>query len=1313
MKKRTMKGMMMRRAFCSAMAFAMVFSSLVLPQGAITVYAEGSSSESNNVTGTPSALIAKEATVTTNKATQIKNGDFEEIPWIDYVYNGVTYTQQTRDTSLGSDKTITSSIRKGVDEGWNTTEINPYQGNLFEVWSTEQGKMPAESERTNRDLTKNGRYFIEMNTSNPATLYQDLSTQGGDVIKWTLQHADRAGHGFQEQRMYVMIGAPEIENGQIVAATGVKDEINTHIVDDGKAEYRYDSVNQTGVVSGSSAFANPKELKGLSVTRGDRKWCTAAGIYVVPEGQDVTRFAFCADGSSKKDGESDSLLSGGNFLDNITFSTLIGSLKATKQSDNSVKVTGYWGDSNAAKKLIVDFGSSDKEAVNMSEVCGKYFEITIPAETIGNAEKVSVYHEDYMTATKNVPITHEHDWKYKDGNTVSGEANKIYAYCAKDEGESDTNTHNCDYKNVLEKKVSMTLYASDAVYTGEAYKEAWVSNWSITDIGLAAKPEITYYLCDGGTTTNSENSGAESPGAAPKNVGEYTAKIEISGQIATADFEITPLTIDKVAFTEPTTTPGSSKATSLKTADNAYYTGTISWEPFEGKFGYNKSYTATVTLTLKDTVNCKFAKNNVTCANRGWNVETLSDDGKLVLTQTYNTAKAKITSVTAPDVTTQLTEFTTKTAQILALPATVAVVVQDNAKTSMAITWQLKTDTTYSGEPEAENTFVWTVNPNEYSGYDSNGQTLTGEVKIKNPVHTHNWTYGAQGNQLTAYCTKGGTQGCTYDSEHKLTLTLIAADAEYSGNAYTGASVSTEGQSAWTAAGLTIPTIQYEGDTGTAYSLSATAPTAAGNYKAVIAAGEQRAEEAFRITSSGGGSGSGGSSGSGGGSTPSTPSEPTNPTENFSIPVKNEQTVKVEAEIKEGTANVSEITNETIDKVVNNKDSESKVDTITIDLSGAKQEVTGVTLSKESVQTLAQTTAAADNGIDTATIQLSKATVILDNKTLETLVEQAKGNDIRLVVEDKDRKELNTVQQTSLRQHQVATTFEAYFVSDGQRIHDFKGGKAVVSIDFTPEAGKDTSYYHLVYVAENGEMTRYKTKYETGKLMFTATHFSDYAVIYDTGEKNETLKPKEEKADSADTDARVAMDTSYSKLRLRVPTSTRTTNVLKWTKQTGADGYVIYGNLCNSKGKTYKLVKQVTIKDNTTTSWIDTKLASGTYYKYYIKAYKLVDGKKVWIAKSKVVHSTTTGGKYGNAKSVKVNKTSVSLAVGKTFSIKAEQVLKDKPIAGHQNIKYESGNSKVASVTSKGVIKAKKKGTCYIYVYAQNGMYKRIKVTVQ
>ena len=180
--------------------------------------------------------------------------------------------------------------------------------------------------------------------------------------------------------------------------------------------------------------------------------------------------------------------------------------------------------------------------------------------------------------------------------------------------------------------------------------------------------------------------------------------------------------------------------------------------------------------------------------------------------------------------------------------------------------------------------------------------------------------------------------------------------------------------------------------TGSAVRAYVITVTGVGKYKGTV----QKTWEIIPASGSSGGSGGSSSGGAGG-------TQPTTPTENFDIPVKNENTVKVEAEIKDGTANVSEITNKTIEKVVNNKDAESKVDTITIDLSGAKQEVTGVTLSKESVKTLAETTAQKDNGIETATIELSKATVELAHKVLETLAEQAQGTQIQLVVEDKDR----------------------------------------------------------------------------------------------------------------------------------------------------------------------------------------------------------------------------------------------------------------------------------------------------------------------
>jgi len=45
--------------------------------------------------------------------------------------------------------------------------------------------------------------------------------------------------------------------------------------------------------------------------------------------------------------------------------------------------------------------------------------------------------------------------------------------------------------------------------------------------------------------------------------------------------------------------------------------------------------------------------------------------------------------------------------------------------------------------------------------------------------------------------------------------------------------------------------------------------------------------------------------------------------------------------------------------------------------------------------------------------------------------------------------------------------------------------------------------------------------------------------------------------------------------------------------------------------------------------------------------------------------------------------------------------------------RYESSNKKVATVNKKGKIKGISKGKATIYVYAQNGFYKTIKVTVK
>lgn len=184
---------------------------------------------------------------------------------------------------------------------------------------------------------------------------------------------------------------------------------------------------------------------------------------------------------------------------------------------------------------------------------------------------------------------------------------------------------------------------------------------------------------------------------------------------------------------------------------------------------------------------------------------------------------------------------------------------------------------------------------------------------------------------------------------------------------------------------------------------------------------------------------------------------------------------------------------------------------------------------------------------------------------------------------------------------------------------------------------------------------------------------------------------------------------SYNILSARATKTTKNKITLKWKKVTGADGYIIYGNKCGTKNK----YKKITTLNAKKTTYTQANRKKGTYYKYLVVAYKLVDGKKVTIAASKTVHAATTGGKYGNASAVKVNKTKVSLKKGKTFTIKASEVKKDKKINKHRKIAFESTNTAVATVNSKGKITGKKKGTCYIYAYAQNGVYKKVKVTVK
>ena len=186
---------------------------------------------------------------------------------------------------------------------------------------------------------------------------------------------------------------------------------------------------------------------------------------------------------------------------------------------------------------------------------------------------------------------------------------------------------------------------------------------------------------------------------------------------------------------------------------------------------------------------------------------------------------------------------------------------------------------------------------------------------------------------------------------------------------------------------------------------------------------------------------------------------------------------------------------------------------------------------------------------------------------------------------------------------------------------------------------------------------------------------------------------------------------AYSMLLFRSTSAKAKYIDLRWKKVSGARKYVIYGNRCGAKNRLKKLrtvkgskyrVKKVAGKS----------LAKDKYYKFVLVA---VDSKGKVVSTSKTIHVATTKAKAGNHKAVKTKVKTKTVRKGKSFKLGAKTVpvSKKRAVKKHVAIRYESAKRNVATVSRNGTVRAKAKGSCYVYAYAQNGVYKRVKVTVK
>ena len=92
--------------------------------------------------------------------------------------------------------------------------------------------------------------------------------------------------------------------------------------------------------------------------------------------------------------------------------------------------------------------------------------------------------------------------------------------------------------------------------------------------------------------------------------------------------------------------------------------------------------------------------------------------------------------------------------------------------------------------------------------------------------------------------------------------------------------------------------------------------------------------------------------------------------------------------------------------------------------------------------------------------------------------------------------------------------------------------------------------------------------------------------------------------------------------------------------------------------------------------------------------------------------------KYTNVKSFSISKKSISLKKEKSTNIKITSYklensgMKELPKSYAANLRYRSTNTKIAKVNDKGKITAVKPGKCTVFVYARNGLARKVSVKV-
>lgn len=447
-------------------------------------------------------------------------------------------------------------------------------------------------------------------------------------------------------------------------------------------------------------------------------------------------------------------------------------------------------------------------------------------------------------------------------------------------------------------------------------------------------------------------------------------------------------------------------------------------------------------------------------------------------------------------------------------------------------------------------------------------------------------------------------------------------------------------------------------------------------------------------SSSGGTSGGTGSGSSGGNTTPST---------SVTVPVSGEEkTIRVDSTVSSTTATIEDIDLSKLNTVIGN---DVKTGVVTIDFSVLEKQIDTVKLPANVIKQIADAVKDPSNDAESLSIVLTDGTSIeFDEKALSKKTAQTNQTDITISIKRTTDSALSALQQQAVGSQPA---WDIKLTSGGKNISDM-GGVITLHTPYELRSGEQSNGIVVYYIDENGNRESCETSYDPVKKLISwkTSHLSVYMIGYDENR----VTP------DTDTEDQSALNGSQvSKLKLPILLATGKGGnrkiTISWRSYEDADGYDCYWSYCDGKRSYKKLATVKAAKDRVTSRRLD----NNRRYKYFVAAYKLIDGKKVYIAKSNSLHVALKDAKATNAKKVTVNQTNIRLKAGDTFVVRSRTRLENtnkKELLHVAAYRYYTSDQSVASVSKTGKIKALKSGTCVIYVVANNGVYGTVEVTV-